>query len=390
MADGISASSKADLYAPGAEVEVWSKSDNAWCQGEVMSLVEGLATVEYTKIPAPDSSSKVVKALPIGHEDLRPIGKVSTSKSAVAPSATVEVWSNTDSKWCEGKVLSVEENIVTVEYTRDVKGSSSKVVKSLPLGHPDFRPSALPACSPSQDKPNSNASVTPAPLTLDQHSDFVHVCCMASILSTLSGAVNALAFLELGMPVAHHSGNANSVGRELGVSGWRCVPSIASFFLGSVFAGYGRCDGDAVFEGQASGGLLCSAGMVAAGVFVQLATGRSDLSVPLLAFSQGLQNGITTAFSGGVIRTTHVTGALVDAGTGFGTLFRAWRDGQQAPCLRKPMLNAILFMSFIAGGFIGACGQQLAGVRAALLPAAMLAFLSTGFISNRNSSKKHD
>jgi len=399
MADCHPAEAKVDLYAPDAAVEVWSNSDNAWCLGNIKSIAEGLATVEYTKSTDPQSNNNVViKVLPVGHQNIRPAGQASASKSAAVPGAVVEVWSNTDGKWCEGKVLAVENDIVSLEYARDVGGSSSKVVKSLPLGHPDFRPSTLPVCSQPPDTPNKNVSVdsaplTPvdaAPLTLDERSDFAHVCFKASMLSALSGAVNAVAVLELGMPVAHHTGNANGVGRELGVSGLRFVPSIAGYFLGAASAGYGHCSGDAVFDGHASGGLFLSAGTVAAGVLVQFVTGRNNLSVPLLAFSQGLQNGITTAFSGMALRTSHVTGCLSDAGIYVGALLRSWRDEQRAPKLRKPMLNAIVLLSFITGGFAGARAQQLIGVKAALPPAALLAFLATGLLSNRSYRKKHD
>lgn len=378
MANGTPAAATEDLYAPGAAVEVWSTSDKVWYRGSVKSVDEGLVTLEYTKTPGSNTNNKVVKVLPLGHQDLRPAGQASSSNSTIAIGTPVKVWSNTDSKWCEGKVLSVEENIVSLEYVRD-EGSSSKVVKSLPLGHPDLRLSALPSSSKSQDKPN-----------IDQRNDFIHICCIASMLCLLSGAINAVAVLELGMSVGHHTGNTHGLGRELGVSGLRLVPSLLGYLLGAASAGYGRCSGDAIFEGQASGGLLCSAGMVAAAVFAHVATGKTNVSVPLFAYSQGLQNAATSAFSSMPLRTSHMTGCLSDAGSGVGAFLRAWRDGQKAPSLRKPMLNAVMLLGFVGGGCAGACGRRLIGVQAALVPATLLAVLASGSVSNTKSSKKHD
>jgi len=120
--------SKSALVA-GAIVEVWSNTNSKWCPGKVLSVAENSVTLEYTR-DVEGSSSKIVKALPIGHQDLR---------LAPVPDATVEVWSNTNSKWCPGKVLSVKEYIVTLEYTRNEGCLSSKVVKALPIGHQDLR-----------------------------------------------------------------------------------------------------------------------------------------------------------------------------------------------------------------------------------------------------------
>jgi len=128
-ADSSEASTSKPAFVPGAIVEVWSNTNSKWCPGKVLSVAEHSVTVEYTR-HVEGSSSKVVKALPTGHQDLR---------LALVPGATVQVWSNTNSKWCPGKVLSVAENISTLEYTRDEGGSSSKAVKALPIGHRDLR-----------------------------------------------------------------------------------------------------------------------------------------------------------------------------------------------------------------------------------------------------------
>jgi len=54
---------------PGDPVEIWSKSWSRWCPGNVLGKKESHFIIEYTAEGAPSS---IVKALPPGHQDLRP------------------------------------------------------------------------------------------------------------------------------------------------------------------------------------------------------------------------------------------------------------------------------------------------------------------------------
>eukprot|EP00421_Protoceratium_reticulatum_P020844 CAMPEP_0168384418 /NCGR_PEP_ID=MMETSP0228-20121227/14400_1 /TAXON_ID=133427 /ORGANISM="Protoceratium reticulatum, Strain CCCM 535 (=CCMP 1889)" /LENGTH=149 /DNA_ID=CAMNT_0008397583 /DNA_START=37 /DNA_END=482 /DNA_ORIENTATION=- len=51
---------------------------------------------------------------------------------------------------------------------------------------------------------------------LEKRGDFTQVLLMSSFLSLLSGIVNAIAIIEMGGTVAHHTGNASHTGRLLG------------------------------------------------------------------------------------------------------------------------------------------------------------------------------
>lgn len=63
----------------------------------------------------------------------------------------------------------------------------------------------------------------------------------------------------------------------------------------------------------------------------------------------GLQNAMTTTYSGAVVRTTHVSGLFTDLGVALGLRCR----GQKSDS-RKIMLYCILIAGFIVGGVMGA------------------------------------
>lgn len=248
------------------------------------------------------------------------------------------------------------------------------MVKALSAGHEELRPAEVAAKS---EKP-APAAASPAKVTaLEQRADFDRVCLGGCFLSAVSGMVNAVAIFELSSTVAHHTGNASHFGRFLGADGFRFFVLLVAYMVGAGAAGYGGCDGDAVFSGRRSDGLLGSAGAVAIGVLLQL-IGLSSLALPLLAFSQGLQNGVTSRFTGLALRTTHMTGALTDAGLILGQWAKAQQDGKQGPSLRKPILFGSCILSFAAGGFAASIVRKFVGILAALVPAALLAAAASG------------
>jgi uncharacterized membrane protein YoaK (UPF0700 family) len=63
----------------------------------------------------------------------------------------------------------------------------------------------------------------------------------------------------------------------------------------------------------------------------------------------GLQNAMTSTFSGAVVRTTHVSGLFTDIGIAFGLRLRG-----QAVDKRRLMLYLILIGGFVTGGVLGA------------------------------------
>ena len=77
----------------------------------------------------------------------------------------------------------------------------------------------------------------------------------------------------------------------------------------------------------------------------------------------GLQNALTSTYSGAVIRTTHVSGLFTDIGIMIGLRFRG-----QPTDKRKIILYLILILGFICGGIVGAISFKMFAFEAILLP----------------------
>lgn len=65
----------------------------------------------------------------------------------------------------------------------------------------------------------------------------------------------------------------------------------------------------------------------------------------------GLQNAMTTSYSGAIVRTTHVSGLFTDLGVALGLRLRGQRTDS-----RKIRLYVVLIAGFVLGGIAGATG----------------------------------
>lgn len=291
------------------------------------------------------------------------------------PGTAVKVWSKTDNKWFTGTVKSVEEGLVTVEYEKASDSGGSKMVKTLPMDSEELQVAEASKAAETAAAPPSSA---PAPPPLEKRTDFDRIVLGAAVLSAISGMVNAVAILEMSSTVAHHTGNASHFGRLLGKDGFRFLLLMVAYVVGAGSASFGECDGNAIFTDRSSDGLLVVAGAVGVGSLLKAVAGARGLALLLWAFSQGLQNGITSRFSGLALRTTHMTGALTDAGLVLGQWVQAKYHDKPLPSLRKPTLFLSCVLSFAVGGFLVSFLWSVFGVLAAVAPAAALATIASG------------
>ena len=85
----------------------------------------------------------------------------------------------------------------------------------------------------------------------------------------------------------------------------------------------------------------------------------------LAAAACGLQNAMCSAYSGGIVRTTHVSGMFTDLGIFLGHGLRG------LPVDRRRMrLCAVVITGFLAGGVAAAVAFRWLGYRTLFLPAA--------------------
>jgi uncharacterized membrane protein YoaK (UPF0700 family) len=88
----------------------------------------------------------------------------------------------------------------------------------------------------------------------------------------------------------------------------------------------------------------------------------------------GLQNAMTSTYSGAVVRTTHVSGLFTDLGVILGLKLRGIPIDK-----RRVVLYLTLITGFVTGGIIGAIGFDRWHFSAMLIPAALSAFLALSY-----------
>jgi uncharacterized membrane protein YoaK (UPF0700 family) len=195
----------------------------------------------------------------------------------------------------------------------------------------------------------------------------------AFFLSLSAGAVNAIALLGFNhQGVSHLSGISTQIGIDISNAdfgaAFHLAAMVVSFALGASISGVvigseplklGRGYTVCLFGEAAllSGAMWMLSGGMAAGHFVAAA-------------ACGLQNAMTSTFSGAVVRTTHVTGIITDLGVSLGLWIRGESTGQ-----RRLGIYIVLVSGFIAGGIAGAFGFIWLGFAALLLPAAVILLL---------------
>jgi len=91
----------------------------------------------------------------------------------------------------------------------------------------------------------------------------------------------------------------------------------------------------------------------------------------LCAYSAGLQNGLTSKFSGNAVRTTHLTGASTDFGIALGHIIKG-RQGEWW----KVKLHGIAVVGFFIGGVAGYFGYESYGHNALLFNIGMTTALA--------------
>lgn len=197
------------------------------------------------------------------------------------------------------------------------------------------------------------------------------------ILAFIAGMVNAAGYLGFRHEsISNMTGNTSLLGIALGNSGgseavhWALA--IASFVLGATLSGMivqqstlklGRRYGVAL--------VLESLLLVAA---VPLLEASNSAGLYLASVGMGLQNGIVSAYSGAVIRTTHVTGIFTDLGIYIGHLLR------RLPVdMLRLRVCVVVAASFMIGSAAGALLFRVLQERTLLIPAALTGFCGVSY-----------
>ena len=166
-----------------------------------------------------------------------------------------------------------------------------------------------------------------SPMFAHQAHSFRKQARLAITLSWVAGYTNVLTFLTCAQVTSHVTGTASQVGLDVAEGRWGAAAYMAGLL--GVFAGGAALSGfltelahqrrwDSIYV------LPMVVEAVLLGVFALLvdwnAIGELDRATAVLwltllpSFAMGLQNATVTRISGGVVRTTHVTGVMTDLG----------------------------------------------------------------------------
>ena len=227
---------------------------------------------------------------------------------------------------------------------------------------------------------------------------------LAITLAWVAGYVNVIGVVVCGVAVSHVTGTVSALGREVGagewdllkVAGWLLLWFLLGATVSGLAIGAARSRGwrsvyvvPMAIEALALAGfgVLVAQRGAATAIDSPLATGAFDSgqwsAAALACLAMGLQNATITSISGGVVRTTHVTGVLTDVGIELARLLGRG-NGDASPVrdsassgesLRRLALLASILGSFLFGAGIAAAAMPRLGAFAMAPPVAFLLFV---------------
>ncbi|MGB6008871.1 YoaK family protein [Castellaniella sp.] len=197
------------------------------------------------------------------------------------------------------------------------------------------------------------------------------------ILALIAGLVNAIGYLGfMHEPITNLTGNATQLGIAISAGDWLQIAhwalTIGAFVLGATISGMIVRQNTLQLGRRYGLAMLLESALLFGAVPLIDAAHLSGLY--LASMAMGLQNGMVSAYSGAVIRTSHVTGIFTDLGMYLGHLLR----GMPVDPLRL-RLCGIVVAHFIIGSIAGTLLFAQLREHALLIPAALTGAGSLGY-----------
>ncbi|WP_322996028.1 YoaK family protein [Castellaniella sp.] len=199
----------------------------------------------------------------------------------------------------------------------------------------------------------------------------------SAILALIAGLVNAIGYLGFQHePITNLTGNTTLLGIALAdfdqAQAIHWGLTIAAFILGAATSG-AIVQQTSLKLGRRYGAAL---GLESLLLFaaVPFLDASDPLGLYLASMAMGLQNGMVSAYSGAVVRTSHVTGILTDLGIYLGHMLRG------IPVDRLRLSLCLMVVGpFVAGSIVGAWLFQRLGEHALLVPATLTGFTALAY-----------
>jgi uncharacterized membrane protein YoaK (UPF0700 family) len=197
------------------------------------------------------------------------------------------------------------------------------------------------------------------------------------VLAFIAGLVNAAGYLGFRHEsISNMTGNTSLLGIALGradgaeMAHWALA--IGSFVLGTMLSGM-IVQQSTLKLGRRYGVALTLESLLLF-TAIPFLDAANSMGLYLASIAMGLQNGMVSAYSGAIIRTTHVTGVFTDLGISLGHLLR----GLPVDILRL-CVCVLVATGFTLGGVMGTLLYEHMQEHALLIPAVLTGACGIGY-----------
>lgn len=169
------------------------------------------------------------------------------------------------------------------------------------------------------------------------------------LLTFVAGFMNIASVLTVSMTTSHHTGNLTNMVIQVATGDFSrllsAITVLASYFVGTIFSGF--LFPDQRFKAKIRYSwiqIFCGFLLSTVAIFHL----RYWMILAIVPFILGLQNGMFVFYKGIIVRTTHMTGNITDAGLAIGRVLAGRKS--ELWKVRFQLMNVI---SFVGGGFLG-------------------------------------
>ena len=198
---------------------------------------------------------------------------------------------------------------------------------------------------------NVNNQIQQVPLHERHPLEFSVIMIGTAALSFNAGFVNGCTYQFRNIPVSHVTGTTTHAGMNAGQGDWNSfavnMAIIISFIFGSSITGFMMPENSFQLGREYGPLFLFGSCLFAVACFTSYCWPMSDYYFYFAAMACGLQNSLTSKYSGNIIRTTHVTGIATDIGLVLGRVAKG--DTKE---LWKLQVLGPIYVSFLCGGIV--------------------------------------
>ncbi|MBD0259530.1 MAG: DUF1275 domain-containing protein [Cytophagales bacterium] len=188
-------------------------------------------------------------------------------------------------------------------------------------------------------------------------------------LAFVAGMVNVVGLLSFKQQaLTHLTGSTSLLAVAItSLDGWAVLHLVAllgAFLVGTALSGL--LIGNAPLRLRRRYAMALGVHALLLAAAVPLLTDGHVVGLYVICCASGLQNGIGSIYSSGLVRTTHLTGLITDLGLALGHALR-----RVAVDTRRVRLCLVIISAFFAGGLAGTATFAYLGPATLLIPAAL-------------------